>query len=198
MCFLRHLSEESAFETLNQALPYKEHIIGVGLDSSELGHPPSKFERVFAQAQGLLTVCHAGEEGPPEYVYEALDLLHVRRIDHGVRAEEDEALMARLIAEQMPLTVCPLSNLKLKVFPEMAKHNLRRMLQRGVLVTVNSDDPAYFGGYMNRNFEALAEALDLSAEEIKNLCANSFRASFLSEAEKEEWIRKIESFNVES
>ncbi len=149
MCFLRHLSEESAFETLNQALPYKEHIIGVGLDSSELGHPP-----------------HAGEEGPPEYVYESLDLLHVRRIDHGVRAEEDEALMARLIKEQMPLTVCPLSNLKLKVFPEMAKHNLRRMLQRGVLVTVNSDDPAYFGGYMNRNFEALAEALDLSAEEI--------------------------------
>ena len=199
MCFLRHLSEESAFETLNQALPYKEHIIGVGLDSSELGHPPSKFERVFAQAraEGLLTVAHAGEEGPPEYVYEALDLLHVRRIDHGVRAEEDEALMARLIKEQMPLTVCPLSNLKLKVFPEMAKHNLLRMLQRGVLVTVNSDDPAYFGGYMNRNFEALAEALDLSAEEIKTLCANSFRASFLSEAETEEWIRKIESFNVE-
>ena len=200
MCFLRHLSEESAFETLNQALPYKEHIIGVGLDSSELGHPPSKFERVFAQAraEGLLTVAHAGEEGPPEYVYEALDLLHVRRIDHGVRAEEDEVLMARLIKEQMPLTVCPLSNLKLKVFPEMAKHNLRRMLQRGVLVTVNSDDPAYFGGYMNRNFEALAEALDLSAEEIKTLCANSFRASFLNEAEKEEWIRKIEGFHVES
>ena len=199
MCFLRHLSEESAFETLNQALPYKEHIIGVGLDSSELGHPPSKFERVFAQAraEGLLTVAHAGEEGPPEYVYEALDLLHVRRIDHGVRAEEDEVLMARLIKEQMPLTVCPLSNLKLKVFLEMAKHNLRRMLQRGVLVTVNSDDPAYFGGYMNRNFEALAEVLDLSAEEIKTLCANSFRASFLSEAEKEEWIRKIESFDVE-
>ena len=199
MCFLRHLSEESAFETLNQALPYKEHIIGVGLDSSEQGHPPAKFERVFAQAraEGLLTVAHAGEEGPPEYVYEALDLLHVRRIDHGVRAEEDEALMARLIKEQMPLTVCPLSNLKLKVFPEMARHNLRRMLQRGVLVTVNSDDPAYFGGYMNRNFEALAEALDLSAEEIKTLCANSFRASFLSEAEKEEWIRKIESFHVE-
>ena len=199
MCFLRHLSEESAFETLNQALSYKEHIIGVGLDSSEQGHPPSKFERVFAQAraEGLLTVAHAGEEGPPEYVYEALDLLHVRRIDHGVRAEEDEALMARLIKEQMPLTVCPLSNLKLKVFPEMARHNLRRMLQRGVLVTVNSDDPAYFGGYMNRNFEALAEALDLSAEEIKTLCANSFRASFLSEAEKEEWIRKIESFHVE-
>ena len=200
MCFLRHLSEESAFETLNQALPYKEYIIGVGLDSSELGHPPSKFERVFAQvrAEGLLTVAHAGEEGPPEYVYEALDLLNVRRIDHGVRAEEDEALMARLIKEQMPLTVCPLSNLKLKVFSEMAKHNLRRMLQRGVLVTVNSDDPAYFGGYMNRNFEALAEALDLSAEEIKTLCANSFRASFLSEAEKEEWIRKIEGFHVES
>ena len=200
MCFLRHLSEESASETLNQALPYKEHIIGVGLDSSELGHPPSKFERVFAQAraEGLLTVAHAGEEGPPEYVYEALDLLHIRRIDHGVRAEEDEALMARLIKEKMPLTVCPLSNLKLKVFPEMAKHNLRRMLQRGVLVTVNSDDPAYFGGYMNRNFEVLAEALDLSAEEIKTLCSNSFRASFLSDAEKEAWIRKIESFDVES
>lgn len=141
MCFLRHLSEESAFATLEQALPHREHIIGVGLDSSELGHPPSKFERVFAAARaaGFLTVAHAGEEGPPQYVWEALDLLKVARIDHGVRSEEDDALMARLIAEQMPLTVCPLSNLKLKVVDNLAEHNLRRLLERGVCVTVNSD-----------------------------------------------------------
>ena len=199
MCFLRHLSEESAFETLNQALPYKEHIIGVGLDSSELGHPPSKFERVFEQvrAEGLLTVAHAGEEGPPEYVYEALDLLHVRRIDHGVRAEEDEALMARLIKEQMPLTVCPLSNLKLKVFTEMEKHNLRRMLQRGVLVTVNSDDPAYFGGYMNRNFEALVRGFGFECRRNQNLVRQFVPRFVFERGGKEEWIRKIESFHVE-
>lgn len=186
MCFLRHLSEESAFATLEQALPHREHIIGVGLDSSELGHPPSKFERVFAAARaaGFLTVAHAGEEGPPQYVWEALDLLRVARIDHGVRSEEDDALMARLIAEQMPLTVCPLSNLKLKVVDNLAEHNLRRLLERGVCVTVNSDDPAYFGGYMNQNFIELAQALDLNADEIRTLCKNSFQASFLSEAEK--------------
>ncbi len=154
MCFLRHLSEEAALETLAQALPYKDQIIGVGFDSSEVGHPPSKFERVFAKAReaGFLVVAHAGEEGPAEYVWEALDLLKVNRIDHGVRSEEDPVLMQRLIAEKMPLTVCPLSNLKLCVVDDMAQHNIRRLLQQGVQVTVNSDDPSYFGGYMNDNF----------------------------------------------
>ena len=195
MCFLRHLSEEAAFETLAQALPFKDNIIGVGLDSSEVGHPPSKFERVFAQAraEGFLTVAHAGEEGPPQYVYEALDLLKVARIDHGVRSEEDEALMARLIEEQMPLTVCPLSNLKLKVVNNLSEHNLRRMLQRGVMVTVNSDDPAYFGGYMNQNFIELAQALNLTEAEIRLLCKHSFRASFLSPTEKTAWCQRVDA-----
>ncbi|PJO77990.1 adenosine deaminase [Neisseria brasiliensis] len=194
MCFLRHLSEDSAFETLAQALPFRDKIIGVGLDSSEVGHPPSKFERVFAKAReyGLLAVAHAGEEGPPEYVYEALDLLKVARIDHGVRSEEDDALMQRLIDAQMPLTVCPLSNLKLKVVNHLGAHNLHRMLQRGVLVTVNSDDPAYFGGYVNQNFTELADALDLSNDDIRTLCKNSFKASFISDAEKEAWYRRID------
>lgn len=194
MCFLRHLSEEAAFATLEAALPYRQHIIGVGLDSSEVGHPPSKFTRVFAAAReaGFLTVAHAGEEGPPQYVWEALDELKVARIDHGVRAEEDDALMARLIAEQMPLTVCPLSNLKLKVVDDLAEHNLRRMLQRGVCVTVNSDDPAYFGGYMNQNFTALVQALALDADEIKALCRNSFQASFLGAVEKAAWCKQVE------
>ncbi len=193
MCFLRHLSEESAFATLEQALPYKDQIIGVGLDSSELGHPPSKFERVFAQAReaGFLIVAHAGEEGPAEYVWEALDLLKVNRIDHGVRSEEDPALMQRLIAEKMPLTVCPLSNLKLCVVQDMKEHNIRRLLQQGVHVTVNSDDPSYFGGYMNDNFIAIAEALDLSDTELKQLAINSFEAAFMSEADKANWISKI-------
>ncbi|WP_286834651.1 MULTISPECIES: adenosine deaminase [Acinetobacter] len=195
MCFLRHLSEEAAFETLEQALPYKDQIIGVGLDSSEVGHPPSKFERVFAKAReaGFLIVAHAGEEGPAEYVWEALDLLKVNRIDHGVRSEEDPALMQRLIAEKMPLTVCPLSNLKLCVVDDMQQHNIRRLLQQGVHVTVNSDDPSYFGGYMNDNFIAIAEALDLSNDELKQLAINSFEASFISEADKANWISKIKA-----
>ena len=195
MCFLRHLSEESAFETLEQALPYKEHIIGVGLDSSELGHPPSKFERVFAKAReaGFLVVAHAGEEGPAEYVWEALDLLKVNRIDHGVRSEEDPKLMARLIQEKMPLTVCPLSNLKLCVVDDMQQHNIRRLLQQGVHVTVNSDDPSYFGGYMNDNFIAIYEALDLTVSELKQLAINSFEASFISDAEKTKWINVIQA-----
>jgi adenosine deaminase len=195
MCFLRHLSEEAAFETLEQALPYKDQIIGVGLDSSEVGHPPSKFERVFAKAReaGFLIVAHAGEEGPAEYVWEALDLLKVNRIDHGVRSEEDSALMQRLIAEKMPLTVCPLSNLKLCVVDDMQQHNIRRLLQQGVHVTVNSDDPSYFGGYMNDNFIAIAEALDLSNDELKQLAINSFEASFISEADKANWIGKIKA-----
>lgn len=195
MCFLRHLSEEAAFETLEQALPYKEQIIGVGLDSSEVGHPPSKFERVFAKAReaGFLVVAHAGEEGPAEYVWEALDLLKVNRIDHGVRSEEDPELMQRLIAEKMPLTVCPLSNLKLCVVDDMQQHNIRRLLQQGVHVTVNSDDPSYFGGYMNDNFIAIAEALDLSNDELKQLAINSFEASFISDAEKQKWISLIQA-----
>ncbi|WP_313482960.1 adenosine deaminase [Acinetobacter variabilis] len=195
MCFLRHLSEEAAFETLEQALPYKDRIIGVGLDSSEVGHPPSKFERVFAKAReaGFLVVAHAGEEGPAEYVWEALDLLKVNRIDHGVRSEEDPELMQRLIAEKMPLTVCPLSNLKLCVVDDMQQHNIRRLLQHGVHVTVNSDDPSYFGGYMNDNFIAIAEALDLSNEELKQLAINSFEASFISDTEKQKWISLIQA-----
>lgn len=195
MCFLRHLSEEAAFETLEQALPYKDQIIGVGLDSSEVGHPPSKFERVFAKAReaGFLVVAHAGEEGPAEYVWQALDLLKVNRIDHGVRSEEDETLMARLIAEKMPLTVCPLSNLKLCVVDDMAKHNIRRLLQKGVHVTVNSDDPSYFGGYMNDNFIAITEALDLTKDELKQLAINSFEASFISDDEKQKWSEQIQA-----
>ena len=195
MCFLRHLSEEAAFETLAQAMPFKEQIIGVGLDSSEVGHPPSKFERVFAQAReaGFLVVAHAGEEGPAEYVWEALDLLKVNRIDHGVRSEEDPVLMHRLIAEKMPLTVCPLSNLKLCVVDDMAQHNIRRLLQQGVHVTVNSDDPSYFGGYMNDNFVAITEALALTNEELKTLAQNSFEASFISDAEKQKWIAEIQA-----
>lgn len=193
MCFLRHLSEEAAFETLEQALPYKDQIIAVGLDSSEVGHPPSKFERVFAKAReaGFLVVAHAGEEGPAEYVWEALDLLKVNRVDHGVRSEEDPVLMQRLIAEKMPLTVCPLSNLKLKVVDDMQQHNIHRLLQQGVHVTVNSDDPSYFGGYMNDNFYAIAEALDLSNDELKQLAINSFEASFISEQQKQAWSERI-------
>ena len=193
MCFLRHLSEEAAFETLGQALAYKDQIIAVGLDSSEVGHPPSKFERVFAKAReaGFLVVAHAGEEGPAEYVWEALDLLKVNRVDHGVRSEEDPVLMQRLIDEKMPLTVCPLSNLKLKVVDDMQQHNIRRLLQQGVHVTVNSDDPSYFGGYMNDNFYAIAEALDLSNEELKQLAINSFEASFISDQQKQMWSERI-------
>ncbi|WP_375036906.1 adenosine deaminase [Acinetobacter sp. RW6] len=193
MCFLRHLSEEAAFETLEQALPFKQDIIAVGLDSSEVGHPPAKFERVFAKAreEGFLIVAHAGEEGPPEYVWEALDLLKVNRIDHGVRSEEDEQLMARLINEKMPLTVCPLSNLKLCVVKDMKDHNIRRLLQKDVHVTVNSDDPSYFGGYMNDNFFAIQQALDLTNDELKKLTINSFEASFISDEEKQKWIAEI-------
>ncbi|MCG2574514.1 adenosine deaminase [Acinetobacter sp. ME22] len=193
MCFLRHLSEEDAIETLQQALPFKDKIIGVGLDSSEVGHPPEKFERVFAQAReaGFLIVAHAGEEGPAEYVWQALDLLKVNRIDHGVRSEEDPVLMQRLAKERMPLTVCPLSNLKLCVVDDMRDHNIKRLLEQGLCVTVNSDDPAYFGGYMNDNFVAIANALNLTEDELKKLAIHSFEASFLNDAEKEKWINQI-------
>ena len=198
MCFLRHLSEEAAFKTLEQAIPFKHQIIGVGLDSSEVGHPPSKFERVFAKAreEGFLIVAHAGEEGPAEYVWEALDLLKVNRIDHGVRSEEDPKLMQRLIREKMPLTVCPLSNLKLCGIDDMADHNIRRLLQQGVHVTVNSDDPSYFGGYMNDNFIAIAESLDLTADELKTLAINSFEASFISDEEKLKWTNEIKRLSI--
>lgn len=196
MCFLRHLSEEAAFKTLEESLPFKKHIIGVGLDSGEVGHPPSKFTRVFeaAMKEGYLTVAHAGEEGPPSYIWEAMDLLKVKRIDHGVRALEDDALMERIVKEKMALTVCPLSNLKLKVFNKLSDHNLKKLLQRGVKVTINSDDPAYFGGYANQNYLETAEALDLSAEELKTLAINSFEASFLSPAQKQKWIAEIIAF----
>jgi len=193
LCFLRHLSEDEAQSTLAQALPYKGHITAVGLDSSEVGHPPSKFTQVFARAreEGFLTVAHAGEEGPPQYVHEALDLLKVSRVDHGVRSEEDAALLARLVREQMPLTVCPLSNVKLKVVQRMEDHNLKRLLDAGVCVTVNSDDPAYFGGYIAANYEAVARALNLSREDIVRLANNSIGASFLDEETKRHWLRKI-------
>ncbi len=178
LSFLRHLSEEAAFATLAEALPYQEHFIAVGLDSSEVGNPPSKFQRVFAKAlsEGLMTVAHAGEEGPPEYIWQALDLLKVKRIDHGVRAIEDEKLIERLVAEQIPLTVCPLSNVKLCVFDEMKQHNILELLNKGVRVTVNSDDPAYFGGYLNENFEAMFNHLEMSRAQAEQLITNSFDA----------------------
>lgn len=193
MCFLRHLSQESALETLQQAVPFKDKIIGVGLDSSELGNPPSKFKEVFALAkqQGYKLVAHAGEEGPAEYIWEALELLHIDRIDHGVRCDEDERLVNRLITTQMPLTVCPLSNLKLCVVNNMAHHNIKRLLEKGLCVTVNSDDPAYFGGYMNDNFIAISAALALTEMQLKQLAINSFNASFLSETQKQYWINRI-------
>ena len=195
MCFLRHLSEEDAFKTLKDSLPFKKDILAVGLDSSEVGHPPAKFQRVFeaAMKEGYLTVAHAGEEGPPAYIWEALDLLKIKRIDHGVRALEDEKLMDRIISDKIPVTVCPLSNLKLCVFKKLSDHNLKKLLQRGVKVTINSDDPAYFGGYANQNYLETAEALDLSEDELKTLAVNSFEASFLDDKIKQEWIKKVQS-----
>ncbi|HVT03627.1 MAG TPA: adenosine deaminase [Thermoanaerobaculia bacterium] len=181
LCFLRHLGEEDAMKTLGEALPFSDWIVAVGLDSSELGHPPSKFARVFerARSEGFLAVAHAGEEGPPEYMWEALDILKVKRIDHGVRCIEDSRLVARLVDEQIPITVCPLSNVKLRVFDTMRDHNLRKLLDLGVKVTINSDDPAYFGGYVNENYSAAADALSLTREEIERMARNSFEASFL-------------------
>ncbi|WP_194954166.1 adenosine deaminase [Sphingopyxis solisilvae] len=181
MCFLRHLSEADAEATLDEALPFLDRIDGVGLDSSEVGHPPAKFERVFARARslGLKIVAHAGEEGPPAYVYEALDLLNVDRIDHGNRSLEDPALVARLAAEGITLTVCPLSNLKLCVVNDIAAHPLKTMLDAGLRATVNSDDPSYFGGYVNANYRAVADALDLSKADLVTLARNSFTGSFL-------------------
>ncbi|MHB0819097.1 adenosine deaminase [Stutzerimonas stutzeri] len=178
LSFLRHLPEEAAFKTLEQAMPFRDAFFAVGLDSSEIGHPPSKFERVFAKAraEGFLAVAHAGEEGPPEYIWEALDLLKVSRIDHGVRAAENPRLIARLIEEQIPLTVCPLSNTKLRVFDDMSQHNILQLLEQGVKVTVNSDDPAYFGGYVTENFMALHESLGMTEEQARRLAQNSLDA----------------------
>ena len=197
MCFLRHLDEEEAFKTLDQALTYKNKIIGVGLDSSEEGNPPSKFERVFKQAmkEGFLTVAHAGEEGPAEYIWEALDLLKVKRIDHGVQCLKDKKLVQKLREEQIPLTVCPLSNVKLCVFEKLENHNLKKLLDKGLMVTVNSDDPAYFGGYINKNLIECQKVLNLSAEDVKKLVVNSFKSSFLDIDEKKKWIDQINDMN---
>ena len=185
MCFLRHLSEDAAFETWQQAQPYLDRIHGVGLDSSEVGHPPSKFKNVFAAAReaGLKLVAHAGEEGPPEYVYEALDVLKIDRIDHGNRLLEDEALIARVKEAGLTLTVCPLSNLSLCVVDDLKDHPMKRMLDLGLKATMNSDDPAYFGGYVNENYRQTAEAVGLTADDVVTLARNSFKGSFLSEAE---------------
>ncbi|GKT22209.1 adenosine deaminase [Acidovorax sp. SUPP3334] len=196
LCFLRHLSEEDALETLEQALPLREHFIGVGLDSSEVGHPPEKFARVFARCRelGLRRVAHAGEEGPPAYIWSALDVLKAERIDHGVQAVHDPALMQRLAAERIALTVCPLSNQKLCVFPDLADHNLRALLDAGLAATVNSDDPAYFGGYINENFTQLFAADPLlTARHAYQLAFNSFEASFVPEADKHAWEHRLKT-----
>ena len=186
LCFLRHLSERDAFETLEAALPFRDQFIGIGLDSSEVGHPPEKFARAFARCRelGFRLVAHAGEEGPPDYVWQALDLLKVERIDHGVRALEDAALVARLARDRTPLTVCPLSNVKLKVFPHLRAHNLPRLLEAGLVATINSDDPAYFGGYMNHNWREAFAALPLNQTHAVQLAKNSFAAAFVSQAER--------------
>ena len=194
MCFLRHLSAADALATLDEALPHKDRIRAVGLDSSEVGHPPAKFVEVFdrARKEGFLTVAHAGEEGPPEYIREALDLLKVERIDHGVRSLEDPALVTRLVEEKVPLTVCPLSNVKLGVFETLEEHNLKKLLDAGLCVTINSDDPAYFGGYIGENFLQTQQALELSANDVVTLARNSFTASFLTDKEKQRHFAEIE------
>ncbi len=195
MCFLRHLSQAEAQQTLDQSMPWREHFIGVGLDSSEIGHPPEKFEQVFHQAAklGLHRVAHAGEEGPAEYVRTAIDVLGAERIDHGVRSIEDAALVQRLVKEQIALTVCPLSNVRLCVFDELSRHSISELLQAGVCVTVNSDDPAYFGGYINENFVQLLHAKpQLEAKHFYTMLRNSLQASFVAEAQKISWVRELD------
>lgn len=196
LCFLRHLSEEEAIATLEDALPHRDRLLGVGLDSSEMGNPPEKFARVFERARqlGLHLVAHAGEEGPPAYIESALDVLQVERIDHGVRCLDDPALVARLVREQMALTVCPLSNIKLRVFGEMGGHNLVELLDANLVATVNSDDPAYFGGYINDNYVAAFEALPLTRAHARTLARNSFQASFVDEARKRVWLDEVDAF----
>jgi adenosine deaminase len=195
-CVLRHLSASDAMSMLEEVLPHRDAIAAIGLDSSESGHPPTKFREVFARARhaGLPVVAHAGEEGPAAYIHEALDILEVRRIDHGVRCEEDEDLMARLARERVPLTMCPLSNVKLHVFDRLESHNLKRLLERGLCVTINSDDPAYFGGYLLENYLAVQEALALTREQLTTLARNSVEASFLGPAEKRRWLAAIEAY----
>ena len=195
LCFLRHLSEAEAFECLEQALPLRDKILGIGLASSEVGHPPEKFSRVFARARalGFRLVAHAGEEGPPAYIWSALDVLKVERIDHGVQAIHDAALMQRLAQDRIPLTVCPLSNLKLCVYPSLAQHSLHRMLQAGIVATVNSDDPAYFGGYLNENFSQTFAALPLSAVHAYQLARNSFEASFIGAPERSAHVARLDA-----
>ena len=196
LCFLRHLSADAALATLEAALPFRDFLAAVGLDSSEVGHPPRKFAAVFERARdaGFLVVAHAGEEGPPEYIWQALDELKACRIDHGVRCLEDPRLVERLKAEHIPLTVCPLSNVKLRVFPTMADHNLKRLLADGLCATVNSDDPAYFGGYVAANFRAAQESLGLTRDDLLSLARNSFRASFLAPAEKHARLAEVDQF----
>ena len=193
MCFLRHLDEQPCFEVLNHALKHKDKIIGIGLDSSEKGNPPQKFKRLFEAAikENFLTVAHAGEEGPPEYIWDSLNLLKVKRIDHGVQCLKDEKLVKILRQNNIPLTVCPLSNIKLCVFDRLENHNLKKMLDAGLRVVVNSDDPAYFGGYLNTNLIETSKALNLSIEDIKILIQNSFKSSFLDENSKKNWLNKI-------
>ena len=195
MCFLRHLSEQQAFETLEQALPYRDKIIGIGLDSGEVGNPPEKFSRVFARCRelGFRLVAHAGEEGPPAYIWTALDELKVERIDHGVQASKDAALMQRLAKDRIALTVCPLSNLKLCVFPDLDSHNLKQLLDAGLAATVNSDDPAYFGGYMNENFTQTFAASGMTAQHAYTLARNSFEASFIDATAKRRYIDKLDA-----
>ena len=196
LCFLRHLPEEAAMKTLEQALPYKDKFFAVGLDSSEVGNPPSKFKNVYKKAgdAGLLRVAHAGEEGPAEYVWEALSQLEILRIDHGNHALDDEKLVKELADHRIPLTVCPLSNLKLKVVKDLSDHPLKKMLANNLLVMINSDDPAYFGGYVEENYEAVAEALNLTREEIVTLAKNSFKATFLPEEEKQKYLKAIDDY----
>ena len=193
MCFLRHLDEDSCFDVLKQACNYKDKIIGVGLDSSEKGNPPKKFKSLFEKAiqEGFITVAHAGEEGPPEYIWDSLNLLKVKRIDHGVQCLKDEKLINKLKQDQIPLTVCPLSNIKLCVFNKLENHNLKKMLDKGLRVMVNSDDPAYFGGYLNKNLIDTSKALNLELNDVKILIENSFKSSFLDEKTKNEWLNKI-------
>jgi len=193
MCFLRHLDEKDGFKILDQAIVHKDKIFGVGLDSSETGNPPSKFEKLFKKAieNNFITVAHAGEEGPPEYMWEALNLLNVKRIDHGVQCLKDEKLVEQLSKNQTPLTVCPLSNVKLRVFNKLEDHSIKKMLDKKLMVMVNSDDPAYFGGYLNKNLIETQAALNLSYDEIKTLLINSFKSSFLNEEKKRQWISKI-------
>ena len=195
LCFLRHLSEDEGFATLQQALPHLSRIDGVGLDSSERGHPPAKFARLFARCRelGLHVVAHAGEEGPPAYIVEALDVLEVERIDHGVRCEEDPALVERLARAQVALTVCPLSNVKLCVFPTLAQHNFKRLLDAGLRLTINSDDPAYFGGYIAQNYLQTAQALGLTRAELKRVARNSLEASFVPESLRAPWLARLEA-----